>query len=165
MLIYSKKAADYARKIHANQKRKDGRPYFSHLEAVASLVVKKKFLYFPRASINNVNKNFEHILAAAFLHDSMEDQGITEKDLKQEGFSVLTIELVKTLTKKRGDNYFDFITGILESGPISTMAAGIKLADLTHNMSDLREGSLKDKYRFAYAVLYPKNYFAINCFS
>jgi hypothetical protein len=32
----------------------------------------------------------------------------------------------------------------------------VKLADLQHNMSDLNEGSLKDKYRFAEYIL---NYF------
>lgn len=36
----------------------------------------------------------------------------------------------------------------------------LKLADLQHNMSDLNEGSLKDKYRLAHYILSyfnPKN--------
>jgi len=32
-------------------------------------------------------------------------------------------------------------------------ATAIKIADLTHNMCDLREGSLKDKYRLTKYIL------------
>jgi (p)ppGpp synthase/HD superfamily hydrolase len=146
---YIEKAKNYAQKIHANQKRSDGKPYFSHLETVVRLLSNDRFSYFKKEAMNNVNDNWEHIVAAAYLHDSMEDQGVTEEILKEEGFSVLTIELVKTLTRQPVETYFDFIIRIRDS----RFATGIKLADLDHNMFDLEEGSRKDKYRFARYIL------------
>lgn len=65
-------------------------------------------------------------------------------------------EIVETLSKLPGENYFDFIMCVHNCGPFRVGAAAVKLADLEHNMSDLNEGSLKDKYRLAHYIL---NYF------
>lgn len=85
-----------------------------------------------------------------------------KQDLINEGFSVMTAEIVDALSKKEGETYFDFIMRIhngdspYECGAFRVGMVAVKLADLRHNMSDLKEGSLKDKYRFAEYIL---NYF------
>ena len=65
----------------------------------------------------------------------------------------MTAEIVDELSKKPGETYFDFIMRIHDGGPFRTGMVAVKLADLRHNMSDLQEGSLKDKYRFAEYIL------------
>jgi (p)ppGpp synthase/HD superfamily hydrolase len=154
------KAAEFAAKAHEGQKRKDGKPYFSHVEAVANIVTMDWFRLIHREAQDNWNECKDHVVAAAYLHDVIEDCGVTQQQLIDEGFSVMTAELVQSLSKKPGENYFDFIMRIHDGGPFRTGLVAIKLADLEHNMSDLDEGSLKDKYRLAHYILSyfnPKN--------
>ncbi len=143
------KAADFARKAHEGQKRKDGKDYFTHVEEVA-IIVNNSWTVEDHQKIWNNFK--DDVIAAAYLHDTIEDCGVTKQQLIDEGFSHITAELVETLSKKEGENYFDFIMRISKDR-FSFGAVAIKLADLSHNMSDLKEDSLKDKYRLAYYVL------------
>lgn len=146
---YIKKAADFARKAHEGQKRKDGKDYFTHVEAVARIVQ-------DNWSVEDHEKAWKEykddVIAAAYLHDTIEDCGVTKQGLVDEGFSQETAELVEVLSKKEGENYFDFIMRI-NKDRLRFGVVAVKLADLQHNMSDLNEGSLKDKYRFAYYIL------------
>ena len=78
------KAYEYAKAAHANQKRASGEPYFIHPCAVAEILID---LGLDAATI-----------AAAFLHDVIEDTEITAEDIKKEfGEEVLT--LVASVTK------------------------------------------------------------------
>jgi len=157
---YIEKAAEFAEKAHQGQKRKDDKPYFSHVEAVAEIVRMDWFTLIPHEAQDNWNKHKDHVVAAAYLHDVIEDCGITKQQLIDEGFSIMTAEIVDELSKKQGETYFDFIMRIHDGGPFRTGMVAVKLADLRHNMSDLNEGSLKDKYRFAEYILSffnPKN--------
>lgn len=160
------KAAAYAEQKHAGQKRKDGKPYFTHVEAVANIVNMDWFMLIPREAQDNWNECKDHVVAAAYLHDVIEDCGVTKQDLIDAGFSVMTAEIVDALSKKPGENYFDFIMRVHNGdrpdfcGAFRTGMVAVKLADLQHNMSDLNEGSLKDKYRLAHYILSyfnPKN--------
>jgi (p)ppGpp synthase/HD superfamily hydrolase len=96
---------------------------------------------------------YENIVDAAYLHDVIEDCGVTKEDIKAEGFTPLTAEIVEVVSRKKDENYLDFVVRIMNSGSISVGAIAVKLADLQHNMSDLNEGSLKDKYRLAQYIL------------
>jgi (p)ppGpp synthase/HD superfamily hydrolase len=146
---YIKKAADYANFMHAGQKRKDGKDYFTHVEAVAQIVQDNWLAQGADAIWNDFKDN---VIAAAYLHDTIEECGVTKQQLIDEGFSQQTAKLVEVLSKKEGENYFDFIMRI-NKDRLRFGAVAVKLADLQHNMSDLNEGSLKDKYRFAYYIL------------
>jgi len=150
------KAAAFAEKAHQGQKRKDGKPYYTHVEAVANIVLMDWFTLIPRVAQDNWNQHKDHVVAAAYLHDVIEDGGVTKQQLIDEGFSIMTAEIVDALSKKQGETYFDFIMRIHNGVPFRTGMVAVKLADLQHNMSDLNEGSLKDKYRFAEYIL---NYF------
>jgi (p)ppGpp synthase/HD superfamily hydrolase len=150
------KAADFALLAHEGQKRKNGKPYFTHVEAVANLVNDNWSRLIPPTAQDNWNDCKDHVVAAAYLHDVIEDCGVTKDMLIASGFSVMTVEIVEALSKKRGENYFDFIMRIHDSGAFRPGIVAVKLCDLEHNMSDLDKGSLKDKYRLAHYIL---NYF------
>jgi len=89
----------------------------------------------------------EQIIAAAYLHDVLEDTAETIDE-----FPNITKQLVETLTKQPGENYYDFIIRIMDS-PLTEFAVIIKLADIQNNMKTLDEGQLKDKYRLAQHIL------------
>ena len=143
----------FALNAHKNQIRKDGKPYFTHVEAVAEIVKMDWFTLIPREAQDNWNRHKRHVIAAAYLHDVIEDCGVTKQDLIDAGFSVMTAEIVDDLSRKEGENYFDFIMRIHGGGAFRVATVAVKLADLQHNMSDLKEGALKDKYRFAQYIL------------
>lgn len=141
----------FATRKHAGQKRKDGKDYITHPIAVAEISTRLVEEYY-----NKYNKDpytewllemIEIAWVVSILHDTLEDTDTTYEELV-EHFGVVVTNYVNVLTKTDGVTYFDFIVSIVD--PIAIL---VKLADLEHNMSDLNEGSLKDKYRFAQAYL------------
>ena len=78
------KAYDYAKNAHANQKRASGEPYFIHPCAVADILMD---LGLDAATI-----------AAALLHDVIEDTDATAEDIKRE-FGDEVLGLVSSVTK------------------------------------------------------------------
>lgn len=150
---YIAKARAFAEKAHQGQFRRDGKPYFTHLEAVANKVEMDWFSLIPREAQDIWNKHKNHVVAAAWAHDCMEDCGVTSQQLLDEGFSSMTVDIVDTVTRKSGETYFDFIMRIRDSGAYSVGAVAVKLADINHNLKNLEEGSLKDKYRLSQYIL------------
>lgn len=62
----------FAREVHKDQRRKySGNPYFDHLAEVAGIV----------ATVLDDSLSRGQSIAVAFLHDCMEDQGVTSKEL------------------------------------------------------------------------------------
>lgn len=139
--------------VHEGQKRKDGKDYISHPQAVADIVSNHFFELMPQNATAQANWSAckDHIIAAALLHDTIENTFITPEYFRSCGFSEMTIEIIYLCTKQPGENYFDFIMRLQESGHIG--AKIVMLADLWHNMYDLKEGSMKDTYRFAQYIL------------
>ena len=127
-----KKAEQIAREAHQNQKRWDGSPYIEHPKRVA--------LSF---------KDFDCRIVG-WLHDVLEDTNIKAQDLVNRGIPVRLVNSIKNLTKRDGENYYIFIMQISRD-PI---ASKVKIADIEDNLNDnLKEGSLKDKYRLARHIL------------
>ena len=83
----------------------------------------------------------------ALLHDTMEDKGITEKELLDIGFSEKIVNDVKTLTRVKPTEYNDYIDSIVKNG--SKEALRVKLADLKNNMdmSRIKNPTVKDYQR------------------
>lgn len=70
------KAMQFAREVHAGQKRKyTGNPYADHLAEVAGIVA---------ATFAGRHAELDHVVAVAWLHDCIEDQGITREQLTDE---------------------------------------------------------------------------------
>ena len=120
-------AAAFAARAHLNQVRKDGRtPYFSHPVRVAMIVA-------------NVfgSSDDEEILAAALLHDTIEDTTADYDDLHKE-FGKRVADIVATLTKD-----MRLIESKREKAYDAQLAAGpwearlIKLADVYDNFCDI----------------------------
>lgn len=147
------KIAKFAKEAHAGQKRKTGEDYFNgHVREVAILVED----YF--SNINSVvNRTVDsqclksETIAVALLHDVVED---TDANILTLNLPENVIKAVHLLTRVEEQNYFDFIFDIISEDSIAgAMARIVKYADLSHNLSTLQEGSLKDKYRFALHLL------------
>ncbi len=155
------KAYAFAEKAHQGQFRRDGKPYFSHVCAVAEKVTMDWDWLIPSEARLHWDQHQTHVIAAALLHDTMEDCGVTAEQLLAEGFSQMTVEIVDALTRKKGETYFDFIMRIHNGGnsvgPCGAFRVGmvaVKLADIWHNLSDNpKEGSQADKYRLAEYIL------------
>lgn len=152
MRIDRKYVLEFAKKAHSGQTRKDGKDYITHLEAVAELA----WVQLPR-QVHDEYLNggrcidfVDYIYTVAILHDTIEDTDVEYKDILRE-FGYTIADSVQALTRKEDETYYEFIHRIANHW--CEIPKRIKLADLTHNMSDLEEGSLKDKYRFAYDVI------------
>ena len=130
-----KLAAVIATQAHINQKRKDGRPYIVHPEAMAKAVV----CYGPEAQ------------AVAWLHDVLEDTPTTAEDLKSRGVSDSIIQAVQALT--RDDSKEDYFMDYLPRVTANPLALVVKIADIKNNMSDMPSPRNIEKYGKALPIL------------
>jgi (p)ppGpp synthase/HD superfamily hydrolase len=125
-----KLADDLAERYHAGQTDKQGKPYIDHPRRVAT------FLAFEP----------DNVRAAALLHDVLEDTDATEEVLRAEGIPDDVIDLVKLLTRDKGEeSYAAFIDRISDS----TIASRIKIADLLDN-TDPNRGPIDIKLQRRY---------------
>jgi guanosine-3',5'-bis(diphosphate) 3'-pyrophosphohydrolase len=67
---------------------------------------------------------------SAVLHDIIEKSNCTLEDLKQQGFSSKIINTVDALSKRKGEDYSDYIKRVKKDPD----AVKIKIADLEDNM-------------------------------
>jgi GTP pyrophosphokinase len=129
------RALELARRAHSSQRRHSGEPYLSHLLAVAEI-------------LNSLNLDYETI-AAALLHDSVEDTEVTLASLEQ-AFGPRIARLVDGVTKMgRIDRLQEVAGGRREQDAESlrklllamvedVRVVLIKLADRLHNMRTLK---------------------------
>lgn len=112
------KARVVAFELHKNQFRIGGAPYITHLAGVVSI-------------LKNIGIDDKKILAAAWLHDVIEDCGVTKYFLEREFNSEVTrivVALTRDVDRKAYNERIsnsDFAVKI------------IKLADVVHNCSDI----------------------------
>ena len=120
-------AAHFAAERHAGQKRKGAaaEPYVNHLIEVAHLV--------SRATTEpDVN-----VVIAAFLHDAIEDVGVTAAELK-ERFGADVAALVLEVTDDKSLPKAERKRLQIEHGPkLSARAQTIKLADKISNLRSM----------------------------
>ena len=122
------KAKNIAKEIHKDQKRKfDGSPYFVHPESVANIVTEFK-----------KSKHINELVSAAYLHDSIEDCGISFDYLQREfGYMVASIVAEVSndfeIMKRYGKKYY-MSNKVLT---LSNYGLVIKLSDRLDNVSDL----------------------------
>lgn len=147
------RALDIARAAHAGQKRKNtGEDYITHPMAVADLAVEEfKASHHWKFFKSDPDSIIRKIRIVALLHDVVEDTSVTIDELTKEFPDINILSALNLLTRKKSQTYYEFIMNIKINGSI--IAKIVKIADLIHNSSDLDEGSLKDKYRFALHIL------------
>lgn len=154
MKFYNK-ALEIATREHAGQKRWDGSPYINHPIAVARIAGENNKSLITTLSAVDL---YEDLQIIAFCHDLEEDVNYSRTTLCKE------LNAVGELSKEREDeikgalyllnknnhkSYLDFVLAC--KGDI--LARQVKIADITHNLSDLKKGSMKDKYELALYIL------------
>ena len=139
------KAYEYTKAAHANQKRASGEPYFIHPCAVADILMA---LGLDSATI-----------AAALLHDVIEDTECTADDIKNEfGEEVLALvsgvtKLEKIVFKSKEDENAENFRKIFVAMAKDVRVIIIKLADRLHNMRSLNFLSYERQQRMASETL------------
>ncbi len=139
------KAYEYTKEAHANQKRASGEPYFIHPCAVADILME---LGLDAATI-----------AAALLHDVIEDTSSTAEDIKREfGDEVLNLvagvtKLEKIIFKSKEDENAENFRKIFVAMAKDVRVIIIKLADRLHNMRSLNFLSFERQQRMASETL------------
>ncbi|MFE2106109.1 HD domain-containing protein [Kitasatospora sp. NPDC059463] len=113
-----------ARRAHAGQTDKNGRPYTEHLAAVAHGVARRG--------------GSEEQIAAGWLHDAIEDDALTREWLAAAALSDTTKAIVDALTKRPGEPLEEYTARILATPG----ALVVKRADLAHNSDPARLASL-----------------------
>lgn len=144
-LALLKRAHDFAKKAHANQKRASGEDYFIHPCTVAQILID---LGLDSATV-----------AAAFLHDVIEDTPVSEGDIKKE-FGEEVLELVLGVTKlekiqftSREEEQAENFRKIFVAMAKDIRVIIIKLADRLHNMRSLNFLSKERQQRMARETL------------
>ena len=132
----AKKMLGIAKVAHKGQKRKfTGEDYIVH-----------------PISVGKVFKGICPIReAVGYGHDTIEDTNVTVLSLLDENINHKVVEAIYILTKKEKESYFDFNLRIIRSK--NDVAIEVKQEDIKHNLQDLKEGAMKDKYRLALYLL------------
>ena len=133
LLKMPQEAKDYANQIHEGQMYGE-QPYMNHVEDVAS------------------GFDDPHLQRIAYLHDTIEDSetGIGEI---HERFGEDVGHAVDALTRRQGEQYFDYINRVKEH-PEATQ---VKLADLHSNLKNNPNESLARRYQKAIGILTNKS--------
>ncbi|MDE6676081.1 MAG: HD domain-containing protein, partial [Clostridia bacterium] len=139
------KAYDFAKNAHQNQKRASGEPYFIHPCAVAEILMD--------LGLNAVT------IAAALLHDVIEDTDATDEVIRRE-FGEETLSLVEGVTKldkivfkseeeEEAENFRKIFIAMAKDIRVIL----IKLADRLHNMRSLNYLSKERQLKMAHETL------------
>lgn len=123
------KASAFAAHAHASQKRKyTGEPYVVHLQEVAHLI--------KEAGMN------DYVIAAAWLHDTLEDTSVTEKQLRAEFGDVITDLVLEVTDKSKPEDGNRAKRKEIDAQHLSRASfagASIKLADLISNTKSITQ--------------------------
>ena len=150
--IYSEKEAEFltkayyfAKNAHTGQKRASGEEYFTHPCAVAQILIDLRM--------------DSNTIAAAFLHDVLEDTPVTQQDIKNE-FGDEVLELVEGVTKldkiefkSQEEEQAENFKKIFVSMAKDIRVVIIKLADRLHNMRSLNFLSKERQLKMARETL------------
>ncbi|MCX4974490.1 MULTISPECIES: HD domain-containing protein [unclassified Streptomyces] len=118
-----------AREAHAAQTDKAGRPYTEHLHAVAE-------------GVRDRGGDDEQI-AAAWLHDAVEDEALSEEWLTDAALTNRTKAIVLALTKREGEPPESYAKRI-RTTPGALL---VKASDLAHNADPARLAVLDEHTR------------------
>lgn len=136
-----RRARAFATDAHLGQEDKAGRSYISHPERVA-------------ARVESFGPEF---VAVAWLHDVVEDCGITADELLAYGFPPDVVEGVRSVSKERGESHVDAVLRAC----LDPIGIVVKAADVADNSDPARlallppalQVTLGEKYARARQIL------------
>lgn len=128
------RARQLAEQAHAGQTDKAGEPYIRHVIRVAASVLPQEPIY----------------IAAAFLHDVVEDSGVTLDDLAAQSFPLEVVTAVGLLTRQKDVPSKEYY-GQIRNDPI---ALAVKLADIADNSDPVRLARLDTPTRERLIIKY-----------
>lgn len=130
------KAEALARHAHNRQYRRDKvTPYITHPERVVTRLVAQ-------------GHTDEDLLAAAWLHDTVEDGVLIWQTLRDKEIPEKVIDTVVALTKRLGEPYQQYLNRV-KANPVARV---VKVADILDNLSDTPTD--KQILKYASALLY-----------
>ena len=118
------RAARIAAVLYAGQEDKGSKPYFTHLEAVVEILLRR----WPDAPA--------YVVEAAWLHDAIEDTEATAESLRRDGVSEDGIRIIQAVSRDPGLTYRNWIKALADSGNV--WAIRLKLCDNEHNSDPAR---------------------------
>lgn len=133
-------AQNYALKQHAHKEYGDGIPYSIHLILVVSFV--QEFIHLIDAT------DQEKVITASWLHDIMEDNGISYNEIKKI-FGKDVAEIVYCVTNESGRDRHEKALKTHPKTATNRLAVFVKLADRLANStySKLNSNSMYENYR------------------
>ena len=148
-------AKKLSKQWHEGQTDKAGKPYWTHPARVA-----ENLLSWPGFE-HLSSEDQESAVCAAYLHDTIEDCGVTPEQLRNEGFSEDTLTAVLLLSKNHEYTTIEAYCTRINAHPL---ARAVKLADLSDNCNKQREAELRSlgvtidetKYPKVLAMLNPR---------
>ena len=121
-------AENLAGALHAGKVDKAGEPYIVHLRRVAANLLRR----WPDAAPAEV--------AAAWLHDALEDTAATPESLRAAGMPEETVAIVRAVTRPAGVPYLAWIADLAATGPRGALR--VKVADNEDNRDPVRVARL-----------------------
>lgn len=121
------KAYLFAKEKHKDQKRDGGEPYIIHPIRVAEIVFE-----------NKRSKNFSTLIAAALLHDTLEDTYTSYRELEEtfgEAVASLVMEVTTASVACRLEGKDAYLSHKMQH--MTSYALYVKLADRLDNIGDL----------------------------
>lgn len=145
------RARALATDAHTGQVDKSGHPYITHPHAVAALLTR-----LPTYQALTPAEQ-ELAVAAAWLHDTIEDTPLTADDLTGHGFPPVLVSTVIALTHQAHEPRTDYYARVV-ADPLARI---VKTADLAHNLHPKRLAGLdtatverlRSKYATASAIV------------
>ena len=162
------RADEIAVLAHEGQKCWGGEPYITHPREVEAILVENRLKLgnYPYPTSNLGEREMAMLRCVAKLHDVFEDNEAYRKmnfgdfvalwpEVTDNYFLVSMWDELKAITKREdlGEDYVHYIFKVKNRH----YAKIVKLADLQHNLSNMKPGSMRDKYMLAACVLTDRN--------
>ena len=152
--INLKEVLKFARERHSGQKRDNGDDYIVHPMRVAKLVDKYK---------GKNSSNREILLAAALLHDTLEDTYTSYRELTEKFGDYVASLVLELTTAKYACHYIGKAQYLAEKmTTMTSYALVIKLADRYDNICDLKSSTEEKKQRTINDTCYILDYIEKN---
>lgn len=116
-----------------------------------------EYIHHPRSVARRVDQSDDVAVAAALLHDVVEDSDVTSEHLAERGIPANVIAAVELLTRRRGIPDDDYYLAIAKD----PVALQVKLADLADNTDPARFGLLDEATQRKLITKYTKAYRAL----